>query len=81
MDYYWVLPDGRIIVGEFDGADKYTLFSTNVTESVLRSMMRERQRESRLTLACDGVVRFSYPDLMNPEAFAQLLSSYGIPRR
>lgn len=81
VDYYWVLPDGRIIVGEFDGADKYTLFSTNVTESVLRSMMRERQRESRLTLACDGVVQFSYPDLMNPEAFARLLSSYGIPRR
>lgn len=80
VDYLWRLPDGRIIVGEFDGAEKYTLFSTNRVESILRSMMRERQREAHLTLACDAIVRFSYPDLKDPGAFAALLSSYGIPR-
>lgn len=80
VDYLWHLFDGRTIVGEFDGAEKYTLFSTNLAESALRSMMRERQREAHLTLACDAIVRFSYPDLMNPQAFTVLLSSYGIPR-
>lgn len=88
VDYLWSLPDGKRIAGEMDGLEKYTLFTGGgqppTTEAArqraIRSLVKERQRESRLTAVCDGVARFTYADVMDDDRFTAILSAYGIPR-
>ncbi len=89
VDYYWTLPDGKHIVGEMDGLEKYTMFTgshaaamkqQSARQRALAALVRERQRESRLTAVCDGVVRFTYADIMDDERFSSILDAYSIPR-
>lgn len=74
-------PDGAgLIVGELDGAEKYFNVSMNRGEGVDGALLRERKRESRLTLAHASVVRFSYGDVLDLAGFNHLLETYGVPR-
>ena len=79
VDGAWILDDGSKLVWEFDGKDKYTRFAGEHGDAVTR-MMRERQRESRLTAVCSAVIRFDYRTVMAPGALARLLDAYGVPR-
>lgn len=79
VDGAWFLPDGTVKVFEFDGKDKYTRFAGRSGDTVAK-MMRERQRESRLTAVCDAVIRFDYRDVMTPGRLARILDAFGIPR-
>lgn len=80
VDFLWELPDGRIVVGEFDGRCKYVDEGMLDGCSTVDVLLSERQRESRLTLAGCSVVRFTYDDLLHPQRLVNLLVSAGIPR-
>ena len=89
----WRLEDGRLIVYEMDGLEKYLMFSgassredasigagrgsgwgagDRAVAGAVRKMMRERQREARLTAVCDGVIRFDYDDVLHPESMKRV---------
>lgn len=77
VDFYWVLPDGRVVIGEFDGMGKYRGEAPGGGLDV-RQVVHERQRESRLTLLGFPVLRFTFGDLVHPERLEALLASAGI---
>lgn len=76
VDFLWRLPDGKLVIGEFDGKEKY-MASDGVD---LEAFYRERQRESRLSLTDARILRFGFDDLKDPEWFGRLLTTYGVPR-
>lgn len=86
VDYYWLLEDGRAIVGELDGFEKYLKTHGNPRKSpdenlrsAIKAMRRERMRETSLNLAGITVLRFSYADALDTEKFFSLLSTAGVP--
>lgn len=80
VDFLWTLPDGRRVVGELDGHEKYQNPAMMSGRSVVEVLAAERLRESRLSAAGLTVMRFSYADVCNLRFFERLLEQYGIPR-
>ena len=80
VDFYWLLPDGRVIIGEFDGMQKYVDERLLGDRTAVEALVAERQRESHLTLAGYPVVRFTYDDLQHPQQLERLLTVAGVPR-
>ena len=80
VDFLWRLPDGTVIIGEFDGRMKYEDKTLLRGRDAVDVLVDERQRESRLTSTGAAIVRFTYDDLRNPARFAELLDAYGVPR-
>lgn len=80
VDFLWRLPDGRIVVGEFDGMGKYTDEDMLAGSTTAKALVAERQRESRITLLGFPVLRFTYQDLAHPYRLHNLLRAAGIPR-
>lgn len=80
LDFSWRLPDGTLIAGELDGAQKYTDPQMAGNGGIVDAMRRERIRESRLTACCDAVVRFSMKTVGSAYEFNRLLTSFGIPK-
>lgn len=80
LDFSWRLPDGTLIAGELDGAQKYTDPQMAGKGGIVDAMRRERIRESRLTACCDAVVRFSMKTVGSAYEFNRLLSSFGVPK-
>lgn len=80
VDGTWRTDDGRLVAFEMDGEEKYRSFANRHGGGAVRKMMRERQREALLTVACDGLVRFDLNTVRIPGALARLLDSYGVPR-
>ena len=80
VDFYWILPDGRVVIGEFDGKQKYADERMLGARTTIDALVAERQRESRLTLAGYPVLRFTYDDLQHPQRLERLLTVAGIPR-
>lgn len=80
VDFLWTLPDGRRVIGEFDGKAKYEAEEMTVGRSRSEVEDAERQRESRLTLLGMPVVRFNARDLRTPALFARKLRVAGIPQ-
>ena len=80
VDFYWLLPDGRVIIGEFDGKQKYVDERMLGDRTTVDALVAERQRESHLTLAGCPVVRFTYDDLQHPRQLERLLAVAGVPR-
>lgn len=83
VDFYWELPDGRIVIGEFDGAVKYKedagdSLASAASGRAVSQVLYERQRESRLTLLGFPVLRFTFDDLIHPEKLERLLAGVGI---
>lgn len=79
VDFLWTLPDGRRVIGEFDGAGKYERKEMTGGRSREEVEGVERQRESRLTLLGMPVVRFDAADLRKPALLARKLRTAGIP--
>lgn len=82
VDFAWELPDGSLVFGELDGKEKYTnpqMTGGVPTEDLL---LKERRRESRITLANTPirVMRFSFAEACDQAYFARLLDAYGVPR-
>lgn len=76
VDFYWLLPDGTVIVGEFDGLGKYRDAACGAIR--LGEAVRERQRESRITLLGYPVLRFTFDDLAHPEKLHAILHGAGL---
>ena len=78
-DFCWRLDDGRVIVGELDGAEKYynPAMAAQGPEAARRA---ERLRESRLTGQVTAVVRFSPQMVADNRLFTRLLTCFGVPR-
>lgn len=80
VDFLWILDDGRVIIGEFDGKAKYRDPEMIGPDDEFSVRFRERQRESRLTLLGYPVLRFSWDDLLHPNRLEHLLHLAGIPK-
>jgi hypothetical protein len=80
IDFFWSLPDGRLVGGELDGRQKY--LDARLTYGADPETIRERERirESRITARGMAMVRFHYADVLNAAYFEGLLEAYGIPR-
>lgn len=81
VDFYWVLADGRIVIGELDGLEKRmndTMTRGRTQEEISAD---ERLRESRI-IALTGArfMRFNFQDVRHPERLVSLMESFGIPR-
>ena len=76
-DFVWHLDDGRMILGELDGMEKYQLDG-----NVVEVFANERKRESRLTATGCSVVRFGFGDVdgSSDARLSKLLEAYGVPR-
>lgn len=70
----------RMIIGELDGSEKY--FDARMTGAggSAEALLRERRRESRLTITGSPIVRFSFGDVLDTARFSRLLDSFGVPR-
>ncbi|WP_322354034.1 hypothetical protein [Paratractidigestivibacter sp.] len=79
-DFCWRTPEGRVIVGELDGGEKYVDPRMTGGRPVEAVMRQERLRESRLTALVDAVVRFSPAMVADSAGFARLLETFGVPR-
>lgn len=80
---YMALPDGTCddrVIGELDGVEKIVDPDMNGGIGVRGALLRERRRESRLTITRAAVARFSYADVLRPAALDAILEAYGVPR-
>lgn len=80
VDFFWKLPSGITVAGELDGSEKYINQEMTGGKSTIQVMSAERIRESRITLAVDRVMRFTYTDITNEGRLVSLLEKFGIPR-
>ena len=79
-DGVWTLPDGTKVGLEVDGFQKYEKERYREGRSLTRVLTDERQRESRITLCVDQVMRIR-PDQARNEAYLRhLLELYRIPK-
>ena len=82
VDFLWRLPDGRIVVGEFDGTGKYVDPSMTDGRSIRGVVADERDREQALQRAgVTTVVRFTFREVLSGAPFLAKLRAAGIPRR
>lgn len=86
VDYHWLLENGREIIGELDGFEKYLKAHGSPSKSLdenlrstIKAMRNERMRETSLNLAGMTVLRFSYADALDTDKFFTLLSTAGVP--
>lgn len=80
-DFVWVLPDGSIIAGEFDGTDKYVDSRMTDRRSIRETVYMERERESALRRAgVRVIVRFTFDDVVRRTPLWHKLARAGVPR-
>lgn len=85
-DFLWRVPaevhaeSEKLIIGEFDGREKYTNPEMTGGRSVESVLIDERLRESRIGVTGAKIMRFGYKDLKSPGQFKRLLEAYGVPR-
>jgi hypothetical protein len=79
VDFVWVLADGRIVLGEFDGIKKYQDKKMTRGRGALWALSRERRREALISLYQLPLLRFGMDEVRRPEELVALLELYGIP--
>ena len=80
VDYLWRLPDGRLIVGEYDGYEKYTNPNMNDRRGIQGAVHAEKERETGLYRAkVDSIVRFTYEDVLKQHPMINKLRAAGVP--
>lgn len=80
VDFVWVRADGRVIVGECDGASK--LLDPNMTRGRTpeQAFRDQRRREGLITAYDVTVVRFTYEEAAGVGDLVRKLDFYGVPR-
>lgn len=76
-DYFW---KNARIVGEFDGAQKYTRAKSVSGKDAGQVLYEEKLREDAIRSTGLGMCRWGWNDLLNPHEFARILTSAGVPR-
>ena len=79
-DFFWPTPKGGII-GEFDGYSKYIDQNSSGSSRATRTMIKEKHRESSLSLYRLPILRLSYDDLRDDRRLVNLLESFEVPRK
>lgn len=79
-DFVFELIDGKTVLGEFDGRAKYEDEQLRGGSSTIDVLLKERQRESRLTLMDVRIVRFNWSDVRTPGRLEQMLGAAGVTR-
>lgn len=80
VDFAWHTPDGRLIVAELDGRVKYRDESMFRNGDLSETIIAEKEREERIRLVADGVVRFSFREAMERVPLVRKLVKAGVPR-
>ena len=80
VDMMWSLPNDKKVIGELDGYVKYEDEECLHGRSIVRVLVDERQRESRLTALGYPVAKFLYARLDESGYVAAVLDAFGIPR-
>ena len=79
-DFVWRLADGKVIVGELDGTDKYENPDMTGRKSIQGVVFAEREREEALERAgVTAIVRFSFDDVIARRPLVDKLTAAGIP--
>ena len=80
VDFAWHTADGRLIVAELDGRVKYrdkTMFRDG---DLSATVIAEKEREERIRLVADELVRFSFREAMERTPLVRKLVKAGVPR-
>lgn len=80
VDFAWRTPDGRLIVAELDGRVKYRDESMFRNGDLSETIIAEKEREERIRLVADDVVRFSFREAMERVPLVRKLVKAGVPR-
>ncbi|MBW3093350.1 hypothetical protein KIH79_10545 [Bifidobacterium sp. 82T10] len=79
-DFAWRLPGGRIVVGEFDGSQKYVDPSMTRGHGIPDVIQTERERQDGLRRGgATGIVRFTHREVIKRYPFINKLLAAGIP--
>lgn len=78
-DFTWQLPNGKVIYGESDGLQKYVNPEMLNGKSMVEIFAEERQREARLTIGGQAVMRFTFHQVKNLRYMKRLMNAYQIP--
>jgi hypothetical protein len=79
IDFFWNLESG-CVAGEMDGREKYYNPKMTSGRNAVTVMADERVRESLVSSYGYRMVRFSYRDIRNPQAFCRLMDLFDIPK-
>lgn len=79
VDFLWHTNDS-LIIGEFDGREKYLNPRMTGNRSIESVLIDERLRESRISITGARIMRFGYKDLINEASFVRLLQTFGVPK-
>ncbi len=80
VDYLWRLPNGTLIVGEFDGMAKYFDETMGGGRTMEQRVQRERRRNDALLRAgVSRIVHFSYNDVLHRVPLQRKLEEAGVP--
>ena len=78
VDFLFNLRDGSRVVGELDGMEKYVEPRYLNGRGTVDALVRERQRESHLTLLRMPIVRFTMRDVWTPGRLVAMLAQAGV---
>ncbi|PJM79470.1 hypothetical protein [Bifidobacterium scaligerum] len=81
VDFAWRNDAGGLIVAELDGRVKYTDRSMFRNGSLSETIIAEKEREERIRLVVDDMVRFSFREALDRAPLVHKLESVGVPRR
>ena len=80
VDFLWRLPDGTVIVGEFDGIAKYREQQMLGTRTMQQKVQDERERDKALErCGVHHIVHFTYADVCNKYRLRNKLEKVGVP--
>lgn len=79
-DFAWTLENGTLVIGELDGVEKYMDPAMSGGGGPVGAILRERRRESRLTITRAAIARFSFEEVLDIGWFDRMLATYGVPR-
>ncbi|MCH9275188.1 hypothetical protein JS533_002700 [Bifidobacterium amazonense] len=80
VDFSWHTEDGRFIVAELDGRAKYTDPEMFRNGSLSETIIAEKEREERIRLVADEVVRFSFSEAYRRHVLVAKLEAARVPR-
>lgn len=81
VDFVWKLDNGRVIVAEYDGTQKYVDPAMTDNRSIQEVVAKERARDEGLKRAgATEIVHFTYADVMKRTPLRMKLLKAGVPQ-
>ena len=78
VDFRWQLSTGEVY-GELDGREKYTNPEMTKGQDTVDVLVKERRRESHISVTGAKIMRFAYSEAVDVDRFRYLLEAFGIP--